>query len=259
MSPAQLALTVSAGLFAGLLVCIELGYRIGHRVSQKVPGTAHQGVGAIEAATFALLGLLLGFSFSSGISRLEARRELIAREANTISTAYLRLDLLPTSDQHEIRQLFRQYLDARLHAYDSLPDRKAAEPEFQRASQIQQEIWSRAVIATQFEQPCNTVRFLLLPALNDMMDVTTLRTLALDTHLPGLILFLLISVALLSGLLAGYAMTERKTRSLLHMFLLAAAVSVTVYVVLDLEYPRSGLIRLEAADSLLVQLRDSIQ
>lgn len=184
---------------------------------------------------------------------------MIAREANTISTAYLRLDLLPTGDQQEMRQLFRQYLDARLRAYDSFPDRKAAEPEFQRSSQMQQQIWSHAVVATQFEQPRNTIRFLLLPALNDMMDITTLRTLALDTHLPGLILFLLISVALLSGLLAGYAMAERKTRSLLHMFLFVAAVSVTVYVVLDLEYPRSGFIRLEAADGVLIQLRDSIR
>src|SRR5260370_3332147 len=144
MSQARLALAVWAGLFAGLLVCIELGYRIGHRVSQKVPGTAHQGVAAIEAATFAFLGLLLGFSFSGGMSRMEARRELIAREANTISTAYLRLDLLPTGDQHEIGQLLRQYLDARYRAYDSLPDRKAADLEFQRASQIQQRIWPRA-------------------------------------------------------------------------------------------------------------------
>jgi hypothetical protein len=34
---------------------------------------------------------------------------------------------------------------------------------------------------------------------------------------------------------------------------------MTVYVILDAEYPRAGLIRLEAADQLLVELRDGMK
>jgi FtsH-binding integral membrane protein len=99
---------------------------------------------------------------------------------------------------------------------------------------------------------------LLVPALNQMMDVTTARAVALHTYLPPLILLLLVSVALLSGLLAGYAMARRKKRSGMHMFLYAAAVALTVDAILDLDQPRSGLIRLTAADQALEQLKDSI-
>jgi hypothetical protein len=54
-------------------------------------------------------------------------------------------------------------------------------------------------------------------------------------------------------------MAKRKRRSWLHILLYAAVVAVTVYTVLDLDYPRSGFIHLDAADSALMQLRNSIR
>jgi hypothetical protein len=105
MNPAALAVVVSSSLFAGLLLCLEAGFRIGHYLSRK-DEYAHEGTGTIGAAVFALLGLLLGFTFANGISHLDPRRELIVRQANAIGTADLRLDLLPTSQQSEMRGLF---------------------------------------------------------------------------------------------------------------------------------------------------------
>lgn len=88
-------------------------------VLNKVSETAHEGIGVIEAAVFALLGLLLGFSFSGGISRMGTKRQLIVQEANAIGTAYLRLDQLPASEQPEMRRLFMQYLGARLSVHET--------------------------------------------------------------------------------------------------------------------------------------------
>jgi hypothetical protein len=39
----------------------------------------------------------------------------------------------------------------------------------------------------------------------------------------------------------------------------AATVAVAVYVILDLEYPRLGLIRVDAFDQALVELRESMK
>jgi hypothetical protein len=114
------------------------------------------------------------------------------------------------------------------------------------------------VTAGQNDSTHNIVR-ILLPALNNMIDVSTSRAVALDTHLPALIFLLLICVALLSALLAGRVMAKRKHRSALHMILYAAIISVTIYAVLDLDQPRSGLIRLDRADQTLIELRDSIR
>jgi len=103
------------------------------------------------------------------------------------------------------------------------------------------------------------VAILVLPAINQMIDVTTSRRVALYTHLPSLILAMLMIVALFSGLLAGYAMAKRRSRSWLHMIAYAFVVSMTIYAVIDLDYPRSGLIRLDVADNALTKLRDSIR
>ena len=92
-----------------------------------------------------------------------------------------------------------------------------------------------------------------------MIDVTTARTVALRTELPFLILLLLMAVALLSAFLGGYAMAKRKRRNVLHMALFAVAVSVTIYTVLDLDNPRVGLIRLDAAERVLRELHDSMR
>jgi hypothetical protein len=128
-----------------------------------------------------------------------------------------------------------------------------------RVAQLQREIWSRAVTASRTDASQNVGR-LLLPALNEMSGITTARMIALRTHLPGLILVLLIAVALLSALFAGYAIAKRKSRSWLHMLLYAALIAVTFYTVLDLDYPRSGgFIHLDAADQALRQLRNSIR
>jgi|CZKD01.1.fsa_nt_gi hypothetical protein len=257
MNPTLFAILASVGLFVGILACLEVGFRIG-RSSERSTEAAHEGIGVIEAAVFALLGLLLGFSFSGGTSRMDTKRQLIVQEANAIGTAYLRLDQLPAAEQPEMRRLFRQYLDARLGVYEKLPDLKAVDQELAQAAELQQEIWSRAVTASRGDPTQNSAR-LLLPAINEMIDISTTRTIAMHTQLPPLIFILLTVVALVSGLLAGYAMAKRRRRSWLHLLLYAGVIAVTVYAVLDLEYPRFGLIRLDAADQALRQLRDSIR
>ena len=99
---------------------------------------------------------------------------------------------------------------------------------------------------------------LLLPALNDMIDVTTERSVAIEIHLPALIFYLLICIALLAGLLGGYAMSKRQGRSWLHIVVFAFIISATICVIFDFDNPRFGLIRVDAADKALMQLRDSL-
>jgi uncharacterized membrane protein SirB2 len=256
MNPATLSIIVTVGLFFGMLLCVDLGYRLGLRARREP--SWHEGVGALEAAVYALLGLLLGFTFAGATSRFEQHQQLSVKEANAIGTAYLRLDILPQDSQAEMRSLIRDYLNARIGVQASLPDIGAAERGMVQASQLQRQIWSRAIAATRAD-PTQKSALLLLPAIGEMMDVATERDVAFHTHLPTLIFYLLIFIALMSALLAGYSMAKRKSRSFLHMFLYAACVSSTIYTLTDLEFPRAGLIRVDIADRALVQLRDLIR
>lgn len=253
-----LAVEISAGIFVGIIACLEIGYRLGCRSLAKERELAHEGIGPVEAAMFALFGLLLAFSFAGATSRFDVQRQLVVTEANAIGTAYLRVDLLPAADQPEIRRLFRNYLDTRLRVYEKLPDLGAVEMEMTRAARLQQAIWAAAVASSR-KDPSGISARLLLPALNEMIDITTARTVALHTHLPSLIFALLIVVALLSGVVAGYAIAKRRRRSWLHILLYAGVVAMTIYVVIDLEYPHFGLIRLDTADRALFELRESIR
>jgi hypothetical protein len=210
---------------------------------------------ALSIAIFAALLACLDFGYTG---RLDARRQLSVQEANAIGTAYLRVDLLPEASQPPIRKLFREYLESRLKVKAYLSDDAALEKQLAHSADLQQVIWSNVVTEAQKDPSGNAAR-LLLPALNEMIDVTTSRYIAMHTHLPTLVFALLVGVALLSSLLAGHAMAKRGRRSWLHMLLYAGIVALTLYVVLDLENPRVGLIRLDAADKAMTDLLQSIR
>jgi hypothetical protein len=248
----------SVSLFLGMLLFLEFGRRIGIRQMAKDPEGARTGLGAVDGAVFALLGLLIAFTFSGAASRLDTRRQLIAEEANAIGTAFLRLDLLSDRHRDVLREDFRRYVGARVEAYRKLPDVEAARHEYGKAAQIQGEIWKRAVLACR-EEGSQPVTMLLLPALNQMIDITSTRLMATRMHPPYVIFAMLTVLALVSALVAGYSMSARKARSWLHVIGYAAITAVTMYVILDLEYPRLGILRLDAADTMMAELLQSMR
>jgi len=88
-------LMFAGGLYFGMILLLELGRRLGRLRQRKDEEAARAGLGAVEGAVFALLGLLIAFTFSGAALRFDARRQLIVQEANAIGTAWLRLSLLP--------------------------------------------------------------------------------------------------------------------------------------------------------------------
>jgi len=96
---ALLGLSLTAGVFVGILLLVEVGRRIGRRRTASNPQDARTEVGVVDAAVFALLGLLIAFTFSGAASTWDTRRHLVVEEANAIGTTYLRLDVLPPNSR----------------------------------------------------------------------------------------------------------------------------------------------------------------
>jgi len=253
-----IVLLLTAGLFIGMLLFLEIGRRFSLRRLREDSGAAGEGVGAVDGAVFALLGLLIAFTFSGASSRFDARRQLIVEETNDIGTAYLRLDLLPAEAQPALRESFRRYLDARIEVYQRLPDVAAAKESLAKANELQGQIWRQAVAASQSKGAPPAAPILLLPALNAMIDITTTRTMATQMHPPVVVFVMLFGLALAASLLAGFGMTGSKMRSWFHMLGFALVMTIAVYVILDIEYPRLGLIRVDAFDQTLIDLRESM-
>jgi hypothetical protein len=257
MGTTRLGMLLAALLFVGMLVLLEVGRRAGVRRQLRDP--SGPGAGALEAAVFGLLALLIAFIFSGAASRFDARRHLVVEEANAIGTAYLRVDLVPPAVQPALRDSFRRYLDSRLDVYRKIPDFAAARAELEKSVALQAEIWTQAVAACPKAEGAPAPCMLLLPALNQMIDITTTRTAAAQIHPPASIFVMLIAIAFVTALLAGYNLTGEGKQSWLPMLGFAVTVAVTVYVIIDIEYPRLGLIRVDAIDRVLMELRATMK
>jgi len=246
-------------LFAGILLTMEVGRWIGAVVLAREGGRDVKGAGTAEGAVIGLLGLLIAFTFSGAATRFEERRHLITQEANAIGTAYLRIDLLANEAQGPMRDLFRRYLDNRLETYRDVNDTAKTTLKLAEGVVLQNEIWTKAVAALHAPSVSPQAGILLLPALNAMIDITATRLVATRNHPPAIIFILLGALSLVAALLAGYSMAANKVRSWLHQIVFATMMAVTLYVVLDLEFPRKGMIRIDSADLILKELRASMK
>jgi hypothetical protein len=234
-------------LLPAMVLLLEVGRRLRRQRAEAIVSSA------IEGAIFGLFGLLLAFTFSGAISRFDTHRQLLTQEANDIGTAYLRLDLLPSQAQPELRQLFRDYTTSRLHLYDEVGAEISPE-----TARLQREIWQGATAAAASQSASPDAAKLLLPAINDMIDITSTRQNAFNMHPPPVVYWLLFAFSGGSALMAGYSM-KPGGRDWLYSIALALAVTLTVYTILDVEYPRRGLIRLGDRDRMLISLRESMK
>ncbi len=230
-----------------MVILLELGRRFRTRRNAEAKSSA------IESAVFALFGLLLAFTFSGAMNRYDAHRNLIVQETNNIGTAYLRLDLLPAASQPELRHLFREYTTSRLDLYDTVAPEISAE-----TASLQQQIWRQTVAAAHATGASPDAAKLLLPALNNMIDITATRQNAFNMHPPAIVYLLLFVLSCCCAFIAGYGMSG-STRNWLYIVAFAFVVTLTIYATLEIEYPRRGLIRLTQTDRALVNLRNSMQ
>ena len=192
--------------------------------------------------------------FSGAASCFDDRRNLIVQEAN-VSYGIPAPGSSSSRRAVDLRDAFRRYRYAP-RRIPCAPDIDAAFREASRARTIQDEIWKKALAAGSGTQPAT---MLLVPALNEMFDIEATRMAAARMHPPVVIFGLLIGLTLLSAILAGYAAAGTKSRDWIRSVIFACTLTGAVYVILDLEYPRLGLIRLEAFDQILVDVREGMK
>jgi hypothetical protein len=242
------------GLSLAMLIALEFGRRVGRAAFAADSGRRPAGLSAVEAVCFGVLGLLLAFTFSGAGDRLDKRRAQIVEEANDIGTAWLRVDLVPLEAQPALRDAMRRYVDARISTYRtfSTVGLEAARAEYNRSSDLQKEVWAKATDACRGNTQAS---LLLLPALNAMFDIASTRFAATLMHPPIVIYVVLEILSLACGFLVGYEMGASTSASISHVVVLTLLLSVVLYMILDFEYPRLGIMRIEHFDQLLVNVR----
>ncbi|HEX3342128.1 MAG TPA: hypothetical protein VHT68_23495, partial [Pseudolabrys sp.] len=258
------AVLIAAAFFVSSLILLNYGRRLGLRYLQKDAGNM-AGLATVEGAVFALIGLLLAFTISGALQRFDERRQLVIQEANAASTAYDRLALFEGDAARDLQTKLKDYVQVRINLYRMPHDfalwrRSELFPTEQQGKiiDLKSKIWDAAVAAypqSSFRPACAQA----LPALTSLFEVARLRVGASEKHPPQIVYIMLFGLGLGGSLLAGFGMAAARARSWIHMLVFAATLTVALYAVTDMEYPRLGLIRIENFDHFLVDARQQMQ
>ncbi len=253
------AVGVAMAMFVGSLAIMEFGRRLGSRRLSAEGSAAMAGLSAVEGAVFALMGLLLAFTLSGALQRYDERRALIIHEANAVSSAYDRLGMLDELSKTELRAKLKTYVAERLELYRLPAGFSVVEDtsvfdaaQLANIAELKTQLWDGAVAACSrapTTSPCN----LILPALNGAYEAARERAGANERHPPRIIYVMLFGLGLGGSLLAGFGMGAAEKRSIVHMVTFAAAMSLALYIITDIEFPRQGLITVDYFDTFLEQ------
>jgi hypothetical protein len=262
---ALFALGIAATFFVSSLTLLNYGRQLGLRYLKKKGAGNMAGLTTVEGAVFALIGLLLAFTISGGLQRFDERRQFVIQEANAASTAYDRLGLFEGEVGRNLQAELKDYLQARIELYRmphdfSLWQRTetfSAEQQ-DKILELKTKVWDGIVAGcpeASFRPACPQA----LPAIASLFEVARLRVGAAEKHPPQVIYVMLFGLGLGGSLLAGFGMAGAMARSWIHMVIFAATLTVALYVVTDVEYPRLGLIRIDGFDHFLVEAHQQMQ
>jgi len=226
-------------LFALLLLATELGYWVGRR--HKKAGEDAPQISTIQGSVLGLLALLLGFTFALSASRFEARKQLVVDEANAIGTVFLRAQFLPEPYDTKSQDLLRKYVSARLEFFSAGADENKLQKAVTGSEQINKALWAYAVAAADKASQPILVN-LYVQALNEMIDLHTSRSAALQNRVPEVIILLVMSVAVLAMASLGYGLGYGTHRLRLVTALMSLVIALVIIVIIDLDRPRRGVI-----------------
>ncbi|WP_160292424.1 bestrophin-like domain [Sphingopyxis fribergensis] len=193
----------------------------------------------------------MALSFSSAAKQFEERRALIVEEANATGTVRLSISLAPQDLRPGLNLAMDRYQASRRASHEVAGDESAFRKRFAATQALQRELWSHAVEAASRPDASPGVNMLLLPALNRLFDLATVRAMALTTHMPDMVFIVIGIGVIIASVLTGYSQGTGKGRSWLHVVAFTSLMALVCYTIMDLEYPRLGIIRIEAFEAKL--------
>jgi len=229
-------------LFVSLLVAIEAGYRIGLNRESNLAESYKTQVNALQASLLGILALLIGFTFSLSLQRFDSRSEAVVDSANAIGTAHLRAKLLPSSIRDDAQNLLQEYLDLRVQAGRvSLNRQDERDPLLVKAGQTLDELWRYAQRSVE-EDGGPVTSGLFVQSLNEVIDSYGSRDAVLKRHVPEIVFFILFITFIMTGALVGYASGLSGNRVSFASYILVLLIVLLVFIIIDLDRPRRGLI-----------------
>ena len=210
-------------------------------------------VGVVLGALLGLLGLMLGFTFAGASGRYIERQRLIVVEANALGTAWLRADLVDAAARDSLRSALRAYADHRV-ALAGTVDHEAISRMDAEIDADCTRMWDAAVAGVR-AVPASAM--LVLPPVNEVIDLHGERKAVARLQLPLAVVALLVVAAGVSIFAIGYADGLMGARHRVFAVSLAGLIALAVWLTIDLDHPREGLTQVDP--SAIVEVRDSMK
>lgn len=236
-----------------LWTCVELGRALGVRHLKQHSQQKLEVVTVAESAVFGLLALLVAFTFSGAYDRFESRKMHLVEEANVFDTAYNYIDLIPENMQPELRDNMRKYFEAYIQAFNDIPYMSQVKADLQTAQYYENKIWHLTVKSCD-ESTNKTLAQIYIPAFSNMFEKAHMGYYITQIHPPYIIFALLICLAALGAFLVGYTSAENIKKHPLHSICYVLLTAFTIYVIINIEFPRIGFINLGTFDNILLEV-----
>jgi hypothetical protein len=232
----------AAAIIVAVLVvaAAETGFFLGRGQKQNDHDDAAFGV--VQGAAYALVGLLLGFSFSLAVARFDARRATQVREANAIVATILRTDLLDAPSATQMRALLRRYIARRLEFSAAGVDVQGRARAQVGSERLQNQMWATAARAAKSDPRSTTVP-LLIQSLNATIDASSEQDEVLAATIPASVVLVLVFLVLIAVGLMGFGFGRSRSRRPVMSAVLALMFALVIMTILDLDRPQSGFIQ----------------
>ena len=231
-------LLVAVGLIAGVIAAHEIGFWLGS-LTRSADELLDRQVTLVRTSTAALVAFLVGFAFSGAASRFVDRVDIVVKEANALGTAYLRADMIPDPQRGELKAALKEYTADRA-ALLSREGRDQIEQLLAKVSGLQQRMWRSATTATQNNAPLMAV---VLPPINEVIDLHSVHLAMARRHLPTPIMTLLLGTAAIGLGMVGFGNGRVGRRFSVLDAVYGAVLAIALWMTIDLDYPGIGLIR----------------
>lgn len=221
------------------LVCYEVGFRLGRWWQDREPGEQEGPTGVIVGGLLGLMAFLLAVTMGMASDRFDTRRGMVVADADAIRASYLQADYLPPAAGTELQALLREYVPLRI----SSVDQAQVLANIQRSRELQRQMWAIQAAAAQSGYNPDLLSA-LGDSLTELVNVGENRVIAgLYARIPDSIVLLLLGGSALSLAMLGYSAGLTRRRSLLSAVVLIVALGAVTTLVVDLDRPQDGFVR----------------
>ncbi|PQO35700.1 hypothetical protein C5Y96_08580 [Blastopirellula marina] len=235
---------IVGSIFVLTFIANEVGFRAGSREGKNDSEGARAVSNGLKASILGLAALLLGFSFSTTTTKHYQRQRLVLDEANAIGTCYLRAGLLGEPQKSELQQSLKRFTNLRLKHFELALDHDAYDETLSQMQTELDQIW-HSVETTAQTQPDRVVPSQIVPAANSVIDLNTTRLWSARNHMPQPVVILLCICIIVSSMITGHSSGQVGKRYLGLWFAFNVLLTLVLFVILDFDRPRRGLIQVD--------------